>query len=353
MAQQLNTDTKTAYKQIQLASKIIQDASALEEAQAVSAEWSKSVNILQVYKTTAKVSLFATSAVASGGGSLSALAASNVSLSGAGALLVSGTECLIDIGTTSSNIILGEKNKITVKMEDLKDKYSTFSFIVGLISPTESFAGETLAFVGDSLVDLFYDKKIIGIKLNANKDKKVEINSQVIDIKDLDQNQVSAEVEKAGFVLPSENTKSLQQLIEDYAKQVSYIKERIDELVLELAKVLQNENTPESDESIFGIYTLYATSNIDDETVESKVALIDKGNNKVYWKLLDEEEEEEEEDQLIFDYDPQNQTLLAEIGTTQFYLEFNFETDPITADGYFKGLLLGNDIYNEMTMIKD
>ena len=121
LAQQLNTDAKTAYKQMQLASKIIQDASALEEAQAVSDEWSKSVNILQVYKTTAKVSLFATSAVASGGGSLSALAASNVSLSGAGALLVSGTECLIDIGTTSSNIILGEKNKITVKMEDLTD----------------------------------------------------------------------------------------------------------------------------------------------------------------------------------------------------------------------------------------
>lgn len=352
LAQQLNTDAKTAYSQMQLASKIIQDASAVEETQAVSDAWTKSTNILQVYKTTAKVSLLATSTVASGGGTLTALAASSVSLKGAGALIIAGTDCLIDIGTTSSNIILGEKNQVTMQLEDLKDKSTTFSFIAGLVSPSGSFAGETLAFVGESLVDLFYDNKIIGIKLNSSKDKKVTVNSQVIDVEDLEKNQAIAEIEKAGFNLPSEKTISLQELIDNYANEIEIIMGQMDKLVKELAKTLDSEPLVKSDESIFGTYTLYATSSVDDEVEESKVSLIDRGDNKVYWKLLDGEEETEDE-QLILDYDPQNQTLKADIGTTEFYIEFNFDTEPISADGYFKGLLLGNEIFNEMTMVKD
>lgn len=54
LAEQLNTDAKTAYSQMQLAAKIIQDASAVEEANAVSEAWTKSINILQVYKNYRK-----------------------------------------------------------------------------------------------------------------------------------------------------------------------------------------------------------------------------------------------------------------------------------------------------------
>ena len=262
LAEQLNTDAKTAYSQMQLAAKIIQDASAVEEANAVSEAWTKSINILQVYKTTAKVSLFATSTLASGGGSLSALAASKVSLSAAGSLMIAGTDCLIDIGTTTSNIVLGENNKVTMQFEDLKDKYATFSFIAGLLSPSESFAGETIAFVRDSLADLFYDSKIIGIKLKADKDKKVMVTSQVIDISDLNEDQAKVEIEKAGFNLPAEASISLEQLIADYSREVQNIIKQVDDLVIELAKILKNDPIKESDKSIFGVYTLYTTSSL-------------------------------------------------------------------------------------------
>ena len=75
-------------------------------------------------------------------------------------------------------------------------------------------------------------------------------------------------------------------------------------------------------------------------------------NNKVYWKLLNEEEEAEDE-KLILDYNPQDQSLYYQEETSEFFIEFDFVTDPITGEGYVKLSLFGSEILEEMTLIKD
>ncbi|NMB88108.1 MAG: hypothetical protein GYA17_07095, partial [Chloroflexi bacterium] len=163
LAQQLGTDTKTAVEQMVLAQKIIRNAADLEEAQAVSAEYNRSLNTLQVYKTGSKVGLYLGATIATGGGSLTALAGSSMSLGTAGAVAVGGVDCIVDVGATASTIVLGEDHQVTVDFQNASDVLQPVSMVMGLVTLNPNDAEDMVAMVGESLMEWFVPGKITGV----------------------------------------------------------------------------------------------------------------------------------------------------------------------------------------------
>ena len=53
-------------------------------------------------------------------------------------------------------------------------------------------------------------------------------------------------------------------------------------------------------------------------------------------EVVEEKEEEAEDEKLILDYNPQDQSLYYQEETSEFFIEFDFVTDPITGEGYVK-----------------
>jgi len=205
LAEQLGTDTKTVCAQMALAQKIIHDAAELEEAEAVVNAWTEKINYLQGIKTTSKEGLFVTTTIVSGGVSLSALSTCVSTLGEAGVVVVGGADCIVDVATTGSTIILGENHQVTVGLNDVKDKLAPVTAVTGLLtfepaklgSVTEK-TGEQLSYIGDSLADLFYKGKILGIKVVHEKNGKT-ISAQVMEAAGQDVASLEAVLKAAGF----------------------------------------------------------------------------------------------------------------------------------------------------------
>lgn len=221
LAEQLGTDTKTVCAQMALAQKIIHDAAELEEAEAVVNAWTEKINYLQGIKTTSKEGLFVTTTIVSGGVSLSALSTCVSTLGEAGVVVVGGADCIVDVATTGSTIILGENHQVTVGLNDVKDKLAPVTAVTGLLtfepaklgSVTEK-TGEQLSYIGDSLADLFYKGKILGIKVVHEKNGKT-ISAQVMEAAGQDVASLEAVLKAAGFSAPG-NNKSIAKLLSGY-----------------------------------------------------------------------------------------------------------------------------------------
>ena len=97
-----------------------------------------------------------------------------------------GADCIVDIATTGSTIILGENDQVTLGFNDLKDILGPVSAVVGLATFNGGETGEQLSYIGDTLTDWFFENKVMGIKLD---DKKV--SAKIYD------NTTEAEVEKS------------------------------------------------------------------------------------------------------------------------------------------------------------
>ncbi|MDY0257993.1 zinc ribbon domain-containing protein [Gudongella oleilytica] len=174
LAQQLGTDAKAAYEQMQLAQQIINNE-ATEDA----AFWDKLTQAAQVTKTACKVGLLGISMIGTGGGSVALL-------EGAG-LLVGGVDCIVDVAETGSTIILGDGNQVAVAFGDIKEKMGPVSSLVGLVTLNPSGIGkaakdttEALVYVSDSLVDLFFEDKVMGIKVEGVSNHVISITSEVV-----------------------------------------------------------------------------------------------------------------------------------------------------------------------------
>jgi hypothetical protein len=174
LAQQLGTDAKAAYEQMQLAQQIINNE-ATEDA----AFWDKLTQAAQVTKTACKVGLLGISMIGTGGGSVALL-------EGTG-LLVGGVDCIVDVAETGSTIILGDGNQVAVAFGDIKEKMGPVSSLVGLVTLNPSGIGkaakdttEALVYVSDSLVDLFFEDKVMGIKVEGVSNHVISITSEIV-----------------------------------------------------------------------------------------------------------------------------------------------------------------------------
>jgi hypothetical protein len=152
---------------------------------------------------------------------LSALSTSVSTLGEAGVVVVGGADCIVDVATTGSTIILGENHQVTVGLNDVKDKLAPVTAVTGLLtfepaklgSVTEK-TGEQLSYIGDSLADLFYKGKILGIKVVHEKNGKT-ISAQVMETAGQVVASLEAVLKAAVFSAPG-NNKSIAKLLSGY-----------------------------------------------------------------------------------------------------------------------------------------
>ncbi len=213
LAEQLGTDTKTAVEQMELAQKIIRDAAYLEEAQAEVAEYTRSINVVEGYKTVSKVGLFVGATIATGGGALTALAGSSMSVPVAGAVIVGGVDCIVDVGKTTSSIILGEDHQVTVDFEKAGDVIQPVSMVMGLATLDPSSAIERVAFIGEAMMEWSNPGKITGIAVEMTKNATSRVLAKLISAMEGNLPDVERTLEDLKLSLPKEEGTSLAKLI--------------------------------------------------------------------------------------------------------------------------------------------
>ena len=213
LAQQLGTDTKTAVEQMALAQKIIRNAADLEEAQAEVGAYTRSINIVEGYKTGSKVGLFIGATIATGGGTLASLAGSSMSLGTAGAVIVGGVDCIVDIGATTSSIVLGEDHQVAVDFQNAGDVIQPISMVVGLVTMNPTDTENQIAFVGEALMEWFYPGKITGIAVERAKRGGTRTLARILELMGENIPDVEKTLEGLKLALPKEEGVSLSELI--------------------------------------------------------------------------------------------------------------------------------------------
>jgi hypothetical protein len=201
LAKQLGTDAKEAYAKLTLAQEIIHSG-AMADAE----YYDKLTKIAQGTKTACKVGLLVTATIASGGGTLSTLAGSSMTLGQAGAAIVGGTDCIVDVYSTGSTIILGENHQVTVGFDDIKNKLAPVSAVIGLATFNPAETGEQLSYIGDTLADWFYEGKILGVKVIGNKSGGTTVKSQPIDVSGKNEKEINDAMKQADFIPPAQKT---------------------------------------------------------------------------------------------------------------------------------------------------
>ena len=213
LAQQLGTDTKTAVEQMALAQKIIRNAADLEEAQAEVNAYTSSINIVEGYKTASKVGLFVGATIATGGGNLTALAGSSMSLGTAGAVIVGGVDCIVDVGQTTSSIILGEDHQVTVDFQTAGDVIQPVSMVVSLVTLDPNAAVEQIALLGEAIMEWSNPGKVTGIAVEMTKNGTSRVLARLIELMGESIPDVEKTLEGLKLHYPKEEGTSLSELI--------------------------------------------------------------------------------------------------------------------------------------------
>ncbi len=251
LAQQLGTDTKTAVEKMAMAQKIIQNAAALEEAEAEVGAYTRSINIVEGYKTTSKVGLFVGATIATGGGTLATLAGSSMSLPVAGAVIVGGVDCIVDVGTTASSIILGEDHQVTVDFAKAGDVIQPISMVMGLATMDPSDAIEQVAFLGEAMMEWSDPGKITGIAVDFSKKGTSIIWARLIELAKASIPDVKMQLEGMKLSLPKEEGVDLSELILANTVDAQAALERLRELIGQEPDVAQDNDGlgPEPEEA--------------------------------------------------------------------------------------------------------
>lgn len=220
LAEQLGTDVKTAHALLERAMEDMHRTAEMEEAHGEGNSYTRSINILEGYKTASKVGLYVGATIATGGGSLASLAGSSMSLGTAGAVVVGGVDCIVDVGKTTSAIILGEDHQVTVDFQKASDVLSPVSTVMGLVTLDPTNVASQIAIIGEALKEWFYPGKITGMVINPIKEGGTRMVAQLIDQADQQvkgsQEGLEKELDEIGLSLPSDGNLILESLMEVY-----------------------------------------------------------------------------------------------------------------------------------------
>ena len=211
LAAELGTDARTALERLTMAQQIIRDG-ALADAK----YYNTMTNIARGVKTGCAVTLFAASTVVSGGGSLVALAGSSMTVAEGGAFIVGGVSCLVDVASTGSTIILGEDNQVTASADNVQKYLGPISYTIGLATFNTAELGDQIAYIGDSVLDVWLDGKILGVEVIPDGLGSWMIKAQVADALGLNQHETAGLIKGMGFVPPEEQDATLEELLGDY-----------------------------------------------------------------------------------------------------------------------------------------
>lgn len=348
LADQLGTDAKTAYQQMQLAQKIIRNQAELDEATAEVDELTRSLNTVKTYKTASKVGLLAVSAVATGGGSVTLL-------EGAG-FVASGVDAVIEVTDTSSTIILGEGNKVAAGFEKLKDKTAPVTALIGLASLDFSKAKDAVdgvVYITDSISDFIYEDRVLGLKIEQTKDGKTTIGGQVVELPSLSPETRSAAIKTLGLILPTapRSLLDLANKILGGSTDPNVVSAKMSVLAKQLAdleKSLGITNSDSKDFSIDGRYSSVATGS--DDEVGTGIATIKVMDNMAKYTFVDSEDGEE--DMWVVDYDKSTQTIRYEAGSMVFTVKFTKTDGQIKGIGSMTGEIWDEPIYAQIVLTK-
>jgi len=276
LAQQLGVDAKTAYEQMTIAQEIIHKGAMAD------ADWNnKVVNILQATKTTSKVALLGLSLVATGGASVTVL-------EGAG-FIASGIDCAIEVADTGSTIILGEGNNVAVGFGELKKMTAPVTSVIGLLNfdvanlqNRTKDSADALVYISDSILDLIFENKVLGMEISATKDGEVAINGQAIDVTGLGGEAVKSALETAGFPLPEAPMEILDLIRDTWDPDIEVMKARMEALTAGLPEKPSEEPPLLAVGSIFGSYSYTMTYQNGD--VDSGTCILeDNGDGTINW----------------------------------------------------------------------
>jgi len=248
LAQQLGTDTKTAVEQMALAQRIIRDAAALEEAQAEVDEYTRSIKVVEGYKTGSKVGLFVGATIATGGGTLTALAGSSMSVPVAGAVIVGGVDCIVDVGKTTSSIILGENHQVTVDLEKAGDVIQPVSMVLSLVTLDPSSAAERIAFLGEAMMEWSNPGKITGIAVEITKTGTSRVLARLIEMMGENIPDVERMLEGLKLAYPKEEGVSLSELILANTVSAEKAQAKMQELMAQMAQLAGEDGDPSQEE---------------------------------------------------------------------------------------------------------
>ena len=248
LAEQLGTDTRTAVQQMALAQKIIRNAAEQEEAQAEVAEYTRSINVVEGYKTASKVGLFVGATIATGGGTLTALAGSSMSVPVAGAIIVGGVDCIVDVGQTTSSIILGEDHQVTVDFKEAADIIQPISMVMSLVTMDPTSAVDEIAFLGEAMMEWSNPGKITGIAVEMTKNATSRVLAKLISAMEGNLPDVRKSLEGLNLSLPKEEGTSLAKLILANTVGSEEAQAKMQELRAQMAK-LAGEAVEQSQEA--------------------------------------------------------------------------------------------------------
>jgi hypothetical protein len=218
-----------------LAQKIIRNAADLEEAQAEVDAYTRSINIVEGYKTGSKVGLFIGATIATGGGSLTALAGSSMSVPAAGAVIVGGVDCIVDVGKTTSSIILGKDHQVTVDFEKAGDVIQPVSMVVGLVTMDPTSLTDEIAFLGEAMMEWSYPGKVTGIAVETTKKGNSLVMARLIEMMGQAIPDVERDLESLKLSFPKEEGAALSELIEANAVDSEAALEKMRELIAQMA----------------------------------------------------------------------------------------------------------------------
>lgn len=251
LAKQLGTDTKTAVEQMALAQKIIRNAADLEEAQAEVNAYTNSINIVEGYKTASKVGLFVGATIATGGGNLTALAGSSMSLGTAGAVVVGGVDCIVDVGQTTSSIILGEDHQVTVDFQTAGDVIQPVSMVMGLVTLDPNATVEQIALLGEAMMEWSNPGKITGIAVEITKNETSRVLARLIESMGKTIPDVEKMLESLNLTFPKQEGTSLSELILANTVRSEEAEAKIQELKAQMAQMTEEvgDQNPEPQET--------------------------------------------------------------------------------------------------------
>ncbi|WP_026659506.1 hypothetical protein [Butyrivibrio sp. AC2005] len=182
-------DCKKAYKALQTAQGIMKGIYEGEQAEKEAATWDNIVKTAKVLQTAGKVAAVVATVATAG---------SSVGLLEVGGAAFDGVDALLDVADTGAMLILGENNSISLKAQEMQNKYGVIGSILGGANMAKSLVGfkfndmlkmvregatdqkkwetySNLSYLGKSAYELVAQKKLLGGAVTVDEKGNVRI----------------------------------------------------------------------------------------------------------------------------------------------------------------------------------
>lgn len=289
LARQLGQDVKDIKAQLEAAQEIIHSGATKDAA-----FWDKMTKAAMATKTAAKLGLFVGASIATAGGAAAlaaptaagslAVAASTggVGLTAAASIAINGVDVMVEVGQTTSAIVLGEDHRLTAAWGSMQDTTGPIAgaTLVAFPNPTDTVG--LIADLSGNIMDYFADGRLWGFKMERYQEGKVALdkllagnNSPVLTVTPLPEVKTEAELESnlaaAGLSLPPQEVESLDEAIAqvdvmELSKALEILDALAKQLEIELAKPGQPEESGAeqqmSGSPVAGVYQYQGTYSV-------------------------------------------------------------------------------------------